>query len=275
MNAIADASGADASGADAGRTDARQDDARQDDASRWVKRRIATIVLIAAVPLLAGGMLLAGTISTRITTNSSTVVRAKDNLLPDGSEAGATSWAPDVWSHGRLLDPAARRAVAQVYARAWVEVTRGIAAPTGGIDPTFVGPALDSRTAMRPPAGRIGAKRHELQLRFYADNGAVVGVRAQTVSVIDEPVAGGILRATSGDTYDVVMTLADDGTWRVRQWDRVGVAPATTRVEVVAPRRRFPVVKALLGLAAALVALVGLGAAQWSYRTRRAQTRGV
>jgi hypothetical protein len=237
---------------------------------RGLKRRIAMVGLLVGAPIIAGGVLLLSTLSYRFTTNSTAVVQVQDDLLPDGTEAGDTTWARDVWSHGRKIEPATRRAVAQVYARAWVEMTQGVAATAVGVDPTFVGPALDSLTAMRPPAGRIGAKSHELQLRFYADDGAIVGLRAQTVTVIDVPVTGGLLRETSRDAYDVVLTLSDDATWRVRQWDRVAVSPATMRVEVLPPAKTFPFLKLLVAATAVLVLLAV--AVEW-YRRRRLRRR--
>jgi hypothetical protein len=208
-------------------------------------RRILAVT--AALLTLAGAFLAfktLGAVSPKLAAETHAEIAVQSDLVPDVIATKDVTWTKDEWPRvvkgkgvqGRTLDPQARRAIAATYARAWLEIERGIAATAPGVDPTFSGPALDAMKALRPTAGVLGARSHELQLRFYSDDGTTVSLQAQTTAITADAGTNGsnngILRASSHDSYLIVLQLSDDATWRIRQWERVGVSSDSLRVEV-------------------------------------------
>lgn len=232
------------------------------------KSRFKQLLGLALLAVLATGALAALGLAGRVVARFASGAVPADALhevraLPAEE---AVTWAPDA-NDGRPMEPATREEIRSGYVRAWAELD--IAATTGrgeGLRTYFAGPALKAvlAGAGSTGAGSTGAGStgtgstgteatefpglgvaqldHHLTLRFYSDDGSIVGFR-------DEP--AGLVRS-DGDTvldgreaYDVVMLL-EDGNWRVRHWVRTSAEVRTTIDAPPAPTGTSPA--ALAGL---------------------------
>lgn len=196
------------------------------------KRRIALVgallAVLGVVVVLAG----LGAVTRRTATGADKIVVSDD--LPTTVREG--DWFEDPWD-GRAPDPASRKDLAATYERAWNEVSLGVAGTAVGTDPTFLGQALDMVRTLRPALGSVSASDHRLELRFFADDGAVAAVRATTVvrvepglhpaleASVDLDGTGAVAPLITREVYDLVMTREEDATWRIRSWRRVAREP--------------------------------------------------
>lgn len=149
-------------------------------------------------------------------------------------------WLPDrpLSTQQRALEPNTRELIAGAYSRAWAQW--GISLEIGqayGLTTYFSGPALAgvTRNVTQTVASgwtmRQSNLHHELELHYYADDGAIVAFTDRNVQLVQQfrpgesaPAnrsAGYVLQ--SDHRYDVVMLL-QDGNWRVYQWLRLGDA---------------------------------------------------
>ncbi len=150
--------------------------------------------------------------------------------VPDGVPAlrDVVVWQPDAPLQEREVEPATRRALEAAWTRSWQALQRSATGDPSLLSTWFAGPALEQAEAFASAGSEpveLVLGRHELQIGFYSDDGAIVGLRADPVRlgrVIHGP-AGPVTRVTD-DTFEVVFLL-EDGNWRIRQWQRVASRP--------------------------------------------------
>jgi hypothetical protein len=152
-------------------------------------------------------------------------------------------WLPDRPQSAlqREMEPNTRELITGAYLRAWAQW--GISLEIGrpyGLESYFSGPALAGVThnITSTVAGgwtiRQSNLHHELELHYYADDGAIVAFTDHHVQLVQQflptddraPAVAPVHQ--SDHRYAVVMFLLD-GNWRIYQWQRQGDAtPATT-----------------------------------------------
>ena len=234
-----------------------------------LKRASALSFLCAGALGLGAAVGLFGAVSSHFSSGGAREVQIMDEVPIDGSVAAQVTWQTDVWHGPRPLDPLTRRLIAQVYSRAWLEITLHRAGTAPGVDPTFAGPALQS-VKSDGTLGTVTAHHHELQIRFLSDDGTIVGLHSATSLTATVPVSGGLMRQETVDIHDVVLELGEDATWRIYQWQRVGVAPTGGAITLTPHSRSTtlpsPLTTIIIG------AIVVLSAADIMYRRRRARS---
>lgn len=233
-----------------------------------LKRASAVAILCSGVVGVTAAVGLFGAVSSHFSSGGVREVQIMDEVPIDGSVAAEVTWQADVWHGLRPLDPLTRRIIAQVYSRAWLEITLHRAGTAPGVDPTFAGPALQF-VKSNGATGTVNANGHELQLRFLSDDGTIIGLHSATSLTATVPVSGGLMRQETVDIHDVVLELGEDATWRIYQWERVGVAPTGGEITLAPVPTSTTLPDPLTILSVGAVALLTAG--DIIYRRRRAK----
>lgn len=197
-------------------------------------KRLILPVLVGAVAALAT-LLIIG--ASRVTTTSSQGANVADafhqlpEVPPDADKL--TDWLPDQWNGTRRLDLPTRRNVEAAYIRAWTAMGRfAMYRDRDPVDAWFVGPAKAAVLAVpRSEASPVWSLGHKLELRFFSNDGTVIGLRdhrSRFVREIASP-TGSMITATE-ERFDVVLTL-ENSYWRVRHLRRIDGVDTQTVIE--------------------------------------------
>jgi len=144
------------------------------------------------------------------------------------SDTARIVWAIDPPGHGRMMEPATRRALTSAYGRAW-GLLDGAASGAGkaGLDTVLSGPALGFARAAadaRRPAGTLRRSlTHRLTLRFYSADGSIVSLE-DTADILRGSLRGDRSLEEVSERYDVLLVL-HDGAWHLRSLVRRSVGP--------------------------------------------------
>jgi hypothetical protein len=212
-----------------------------------VKRWLAVVLAVTGVLLGLLVLRQAADAILRAATGADPASVFNEAPAPPSELVEMIEWLPDRASDGRAMEPATRRAITDAYARALAALDRAGRGDAGApLREYFGGTAL---TAALDAAGDVRAVetstfhlRHDLELGFYSDDGAIVAVSAPVVElarVIGEGAADSTNVRWSDETWRFVMIL-EDGNWRVHQLEIAAVdarQPSASPIELSRPLR--------------------------------------
>ncbi len=192
-----------------------------------IKRRFKQLLIPFLGIFCAVGVLAVLVLASRVTSTSSSgalvedVFRELPEIAPDADRL--TTWMPDQWQGTRQLDLATRRQVEASYIRAWTAMGRfAMYRDRDPVDAWFAGPAKAAVIAIpRSEASPVWSLGHRLELRFYSNDGSVIGFRDHRSRFVREiSSASGNMIVETEEQFDVVQTL-ENSYWRVRHIRRL------------------------------------------------------
>jgi len=159
------------------------------------------------------------------------------NVVPElpPEQLNRVTWLPDPASVSAAhpMEPVVRRQMTETWLRAWaqLDLSYQMRQPYG-LATYFGGPLLVqmneivSATLPSPWRIRQSTLSHTLELTFYAPDGTSVALTDHAARFVQQftPPGGEGVFTTSNSVYRVVMVL-DQGTWRIRAWQRAAEQP--------------------------------------------------
>lgn len=210
------------------------------------RSRVKPIVTATAITGLIATALIAIFLGARVVEAVSTEARSVASLnelpeVPEGIE-GVAEWLPDLWARERVMEPATRVSIESAYLRAWTSLNAyQTTGSTSVVTDSFSGVLRDRVRNITPDLSTSTVSiRHNLELTFYALDGATVALRDVGAQFVRTTLSGDApLVVLSQESFDVVMVL-EDGYWRVRQLVRAhSEAPVVISVDSTGAARIF------------------------------------